>query len=102
MTTCCTLKQKTAILSTSLLSMKIHLPDAECGLYRGPRFDWSGQITQLQYSGHSWFSPWMPGELNPVINDHAVIGTGGEFGRGDTNMPGPLAYESAKPGDTFL
>ncbi len=102
MSNICNIKQTVAILRSSLLALTIHLPDAESGLYRGPRFDWSSNISQLEYDGHSWFSPWRTGDIDPKSNDQTVIGIGGEFGRGDSDMPGPLAFESAEPGDTFL
>jgi len=102
MTVSCTTKKTTVILHSAQLSLTIHLPDRENGIYRGARFDWSSNISNLEYQGHSWFSPWKLGDTDPTANDQTVIGIGGEFGRGDSGMTGPLAYESTKPGDTFL
>ncbi len=102
MTISCDIKETTAILLSADLSLTIHLPDADNGIYRGARFDWSSNISDLIYDGHSWFSPWRIGITDPMANDQTVIGIGGEFGRGDSNMPGPLAYKCANPGDTFL
>ena len=40
------------------LTMRLYLPDAELGFYRGVRFDWSGIIERVTYKGHRFYAQW--------------------------------------------
>lgn len=85
-----------AQISNRVLQVKLLLPDAHNGYYRGTRFDWSGAISSLQFQGHEYFGKWFDG-YDPKIHD-AIIGPVEEFltkGMG-------LGYEEAKPGQSFV
>ncbi len=86
-----------AAISNGVLSAKLSLPDPENGYYRATRFDWSGQIPDLQYKGHGYFGVWNPAPYDPKLHD-AVVGPVEEF---LTNGLG-LGYAEAKAGGTFL
>ncbi|MBI3920732.1 MAG: hypothetical protein HY318_04875 [Armatimonadetes bacterium] len=90
----------TAKLTNGLIEATVLLPDAAKGYYRGPRFDWSGLVSQVTYRDHTFFQEWKTPH-NPEGNDDA-IGPVEEFGMGVFGMPTPLGYEEAKPGETFI
>lgn len=85
-----------ATLSNDAVTVKIWLPDAERGHYRGPRFDWSGQIAQATWKGHTFFGK-LRTKDDPTGGDTNASGPAGEFG-----MAGPQSYEEAEVGRTFL
>lgn len=68
------------------------MPDATNGYYRGSRFDWSGNIYNLTYKGHSFFGKWFP-RYDPRLHD-AIMGPVEAFA--------PVGFESATPGEPFL
>jgi hypothetical protein len=82
---------RTAI-SNNLIKAEILLPDQADGYYQGTRFDWSGVIESLKYSGHEYFGKWFD-KYDPKIHD-AIMGPVDDFL--------PVDYESAKPGEKFL
>ena len=86
-----------ARISNGIVSATLMLPDPENGYYRATRFDWSGQISDLQYKGHSYFGEWNPAPYDPKLHD-AIMGPVEEF---LTNGMG-LGYADAKPGGTFI
>lgn len=86
-----------AAISNGVLSAKLSLPDPVNGYYRATRFDWSGQMPDLQYKGHSYFGMWNPAPYDPKLHD-AIMGPVEEF---LTNGMG-LGYADAKAGGTFL
>ncbi len=86
------LKFPEADISNGIIHAKIYLPDAKEGYYRGTRFDWSGNIPQLEYNGHNYFGQWFT-KYSPEIHD-AIMGPVEEFT--------PLDYMETKPGDSFL
>ena len=47
-----------AEISNGQIRVKLYLPDAKNGYYRGTRFDWSGVIASLEYKGHNFYGPW--------------------------------------------
>jgi hypothetical protein len=81
-----------AIISNGLITAQLYLPDAENGYYRGTRFDWSGQIADLHYKGHSYFGQWFE-KYDPYAND-AIMGPVEAFD--------PIGYEDAKVGERFI
>lgn len=81
-----------ADISNGLIKARLYLPDAENGYYRGTRFDWSGVIASLEYSGHNYFGQWFE-KYSPIIHD-AIMGPVEDFT--------PVGYSEAKPGETFL
>lgn len=99
-----------AELSNDALRLKVYLPDADKGFYRGTRFDWSGMIESLVYAGHKYYGPWFQ-RTDPKVRDFvyqgneivaspctAATGPAEEF---STNNRAP-GFDEAKPGGTFL
>ncbi len=86
-----------ADISNGVLHAKLYLPDAQHGYYQATRFDWSGQITSLEYKGHTYFGQWNPAPYTPKLHD-AIMGPVEEF---LTDGMG-LGYGEAKPGGTFV
>ena len=85
-----------AEISNGILYVKLLLPDAQKGYYRGTRFDWSGAISSLQFQGHQYFGKWFD-RYDPKIHD-AIQGPVEEFltdGRG-------LGYDDVKTGESFV
>ena len=85
-----------AEISNGLIRAELMLPDSQNGSYRGTRFDWSGIISSLQFSGHEYFGRWYE-HHDPKIHD-AITGPVEEF---RTNDKG-LGYDEAKAGGTFV
>ena len=79
------------------LAAQIYLPDSEHGLYRGPRFDWSGMIGFVECDGTKYFGSLYPQHDDPASHDYNATGPADEFG-----MTSPLGYDEAGPGDTFI
>ena len=95
-----------AEISNGPISAEILLPDASHGYYRGTRFDWSGVIGRLTYSGHNYYGPWFT-KTNPQIKDFIYDGTDIVAGPcsaavGPVEEFSPLGYEAAKTGGTFV
>jgi hypothetical protein len=96
-----------AEISNASLQVKLYLPDAEHGFYRGTRFDWSGVVADLQYKGHSYYGPWFTA-TDPKIPD--FIYKGSDIVAGPCSaITGPVeeftpavGFDEAKPGGTFL
>ena len=80
-------------ITNGLVTAILYLPDAERGYYRATRFDWSGQIFDLQAGGHSYFGRWNP-KYDPKLHD-AISGPVQEFVTGQ-------GADAAKPGETFI
>ena len=79
-------------ITNGMLDVRIYLPDAINGYYRGTRFDWAGVIPSLRYKGHEYFGQWFD-NYNPTTHD-AIMGPVEEFA--------PLGYSEAKTGDPFV
>ena len=77
------------------IAMRLYLPDAETGFYRGTRFDWSGIIERVTYKGHRFYAPWRTPH-QPEGHDY-VSGPAEEFA-----MRGPMGYDEAAPGKSFV
>lgn len=95
-----------AEIANSVLKVKLYLPDAADGFYRGTRFDWSGVVGDLAYADHHYYGDWFT-QTDPTVSDFvyrdaeivagpcsAITGPVEEFG--------VLGYEEVKPGGTFL
>jgi hypothetical protein len=98
-------------LSNAQLRVKIDLPDASGGYYRGTRFDWSGMIHSVVFKGHEYYGPWFQ-RVDAAVHDFAysgadvvaspctaAVGPAEEFVTGDTQ---PLGYAEAAPSGTFV
>jgi hypothetical protein len=82
-------------LKNEKLKVKVYLPDAEKGFYRGTRFDWAGVFGEVEFAGHKVFGPWK--DTHDPTNHDDIVGPCEEFGN-----QAPLGYADAKPGGTFL
>jgi hypothetical protein len=45
-------------LKNEKLRVKVYLPDAQKGFYRGTRFDWAGVLGEVEFAGHKVFALW--------------------------------------------
>ena len=99
-----------AEISNGELNVKLYLPDARQGYYRGTRFDWSGVIAALDYKGHHYYNPWY-NRIDPSVHDFkfegaeiiasicsGVTGPVEEFQTNHT----ALGFDEAKVGGTFI
>lgn len=77
------------------LKLTVYLPDAEKGFYRGPRFDWSGQLGQIEYQGHTFCGPFRT--PHDPVNHECTRGPAEEFG-----MDHPPGYDEAAVGGTYI
>jgi hypothetical protein len=87
-------KYPSAEISNKEVKMKVYLPDAEKGLYRATRFDWSGVIGSVQYKGHEYFGYWKKTH-DPMFHEDLSGPVEGFI------EPG-LGYEEADPGGKFV
>jgi hypothetical protein len=96
-----------ATISNGIITAKLYLPDAKLGYYQGTRFDWSGVINSLEYSGHDFYGPWFT-KSDPAVTDFAYQGVDIAVGIPSGSMgPAeefqlPLGYDQAKAGQTFV
>jgi hypothetical protein len=100
-------------LGNGSLALKVYLPDADHGFYRGTRFDWSGIIGDLTFAGHHLYGPWFSA-IDPGVHDFIYKGPDLEIVSGLANSAtGPaeefvaadgtaLGFNSAQPGGTFI
>jgi hypothetical protein len=79
-------------ISNGLIQARIYLPDAKDGYYQGTRFDWSGNMPSLKYSGHEYFGQWFT-TYSPEIHD-VIMGPVEEFTA--------LDYQETRPGENFV
>jgi len=82
-------------LDSGKIKATLWLPDAERGMYRGTRFDWSGIVVLVEADGHRFFAPWHKTH-NPVGHDHAQ-GIAEEF-----DLDKALGYDEVEPGGSFV
>lgn len=97
-------------LANSQLRVKLYLPDANQGYYRGTRFDWSGVVGSLQFAGHEFYPPWFQ-RTDPDVHDFVYAGADIVAGP-CTAITGPseefvangkaLGFDEASPGGTFI
>ncbi len=87
-------KYPSAEISNEEVSMKLYLPDAEKGIYRATRFDWSGVIGSVKYKGHEYFGAWKDSH-DPLLPADIV-------GPAESSTGGGLGYKEAAPGDGFI
>ncbi|HTL54623.1 MAG TPA: hypothetical protein VL361_03050 [Candidatus Limnocylindrales bacterium] len=99
-----------AQITNSSVRLRVYLPDAKTGFYRGTRFDWAGVIGSAEYAGHDYFPQWFQ-RADAKVRDFiyegpdivagpctAITGPAEEFvtdGKG-------LGFDEAKPGGTFI
>jgi hypothetical protein len=99
-----------AEISNGQVRVKLYLPDATNGYYRGTRFDWASVIASLEYQGHNFYGPWFD-RVDAKVRD--FIYQGSEIIAGPCSaMSGPaeefqsngtaLGWDEAKAGETFI
>jgi 6-phosphogluconolactonase len=100
-------------IANGSLELKVYLPDADHGFYRGTRFDWSGIIGDLTFAGHHLYGPWFSA-VDPAIHDFTYKGPELAIVSGLANSAtGPaeefigadgtaLGFGSAQPGGNFV
>jgi choline-sulfatase len=81
-------------LSNDEVQMKVYLPDAENGLYRGTRFDWSGVIGSVHYKGHEYFGYWKDTH-DPMFHEDLS-------GPVEGFIEPELGYDEAEAGEGFI
>lgn len=81
-------------ISNEEVEMLIYLPDAEKGLYRATRFDWSGVIGSVKYKGHEYFGYWKDTH-DPLFHEDLTGPVEGYI------KPG-LGYDEAEPGGKYV
>lgn len=85
-----------AEITNGSTTVKLMLPDAERGYYRGTRFDWAGQIQSLRSNDHEYFGQWFP-KYDPKLHD-SIMGPVEEFLTDDSG----LGYTEAKADGEFI
>jgi len=99
-----------AAITNGLIRVKLYLPDARDGYYRGTRFDWAGVIGSLEYDSHNYYGPWFD-RVDPAAHDFRYEGTeiiaslcsgiSGPAEEYQTNGSA-LGWDEAKVGGTFV
>lgn len=93
-------------ISNAEVTVKIYLPDAKDGFYRGTRFDWSGVIYSLQAHGHEYYGPSFdktdPEVHNFTYRDSDIVAGPCSAASGPVNEFDALGWENAKPGEHFV
>jgi hypothetical protein len=93
-------------IANSLLRVKLYLPDATRGFYRGTRFDWSGVVADLQFAGHNYYGEWFT-QTDPSVSDFIYQGSDIVAGpcsaiTGPVEEFAPLQYDETTAGGTFV
>jgi len=81
-----------ADISNGLIKATLLLPDNKKGYYQGTRFDRSGNMPVLQFSGHNYFGQWF-NKYSPEIHD-VIMGPVEDFT--------PPDFASVSKGGGFL
>jgi hypothetical protein len=93
-------------ISNGQIRVKIYLPDARDGFYRGTRFDWSGVVYSLEYMGHDYYGLWFS-KTDRSVHDFIYEGPDIIAGpcsaiTGPVDEFGPVGFDEAKPGGAFI
>ena len=93
-------------ITNGSLRVKLYLPDANKGFYRGTRFDWSGTIYSLRYQGHDYYGPWFR-KTDPALHDFIykgddIVAAPCSATSGPAEEFGELGWAEAAPGGTFI
>jgi hypothetical protein len=82
-----------AEIANKWIRVNLCLPDAEKGHYRATRFDWSGVIQSLRFSGHEYFGPRLP-QHDPLVHN--------SISRPVESFSANLGYAEAELGGGFV
>jgi hypothetical protein len=100
----------TAEITNAWVRVRLYLPDAKTGFYRGTRFDWAGVIGSAEFAGHDYFPQWfqrVDANVRDFIYDGpdivaglctAITGPSEEF----VSDGGALGFDEAGPGGNFI
>ncbi|MCW5978364.1 MAG: hypothetical protein KIT09_09820 [Bryobacteraceae bacterium] len=96
----------TAEIANDQLHVRIYLPDAKNGYYRGTRFDWSGVVYSLVFNGHDYYGPWF-NKTDPNVRDFIYDGPDIVAGpcsaiTGPVDEFRPVGWDDAAPGAAFV
>jgi hypothetical protein len=83
------------VVTNTIVSAALYLPDSERGYYRGTRFDWSGLVSHVEVGGHSFFCDFK--QQHDPLNHDDICGTAEEFG-----IESAPSYAEASPGEPFI
>lgn len=97
---CCAEDARVAVLASGGLELRVSLPDAEAGYYRGTRFDWSGIVMDARWKGIPLFGEFQD-PRDPCKPDH-VGGTAEEFDPDGPESFGPVGEGFLKIGVGIL
>jgi hypothetical protein len=102
----CAADPPSAEIANRHVRVRMYLPDANNGYYRGTRFDWSGVVYSLQYKGHDYYGPWF-NKTDPTVHDFVYEGPDIIAGpcsaiTGPVDEFGPVGWDGAKPGGNFI
>jgi hypothetical protein len=94
-------------ITNGIVSLRVYVPDAATGFYRGTRFDWSGVVAALHYKSHNYYGPWFS-KTDPNVRD--FIYDGADITAGPCSaITGPveefspaLGFDAAKSGGRFI
>jgi hypothetical protein len=81
-----------AEITNGLIHASIYLPDEKNSYYQGVRFDWSGNMSSLEYKGHNYFGQWFS-KYSPEIHD-VIMGPVEDFT--------PLDFSETTKGGNFV
>ena len=103
----CKAQAPQAEIGNKQLHLKFYLPDGKNGFYKGTRFDWSGVIADMEFSGHHLYRPWFssvdPEARDFIYKDGTIIaGINSAMTGPVEEFQTPIGYETAKPGESFL
>lgn len=93
-------------ITNGQIAMKVYLPDAKDGYYRGTRFDWSGVVYSLRAHGHEYYGPWFDKTDTKVHDfvydgDHIVAGPCSAI-TGPVDEFQEMGWDEAKAGGHFV
>jgi hypothetical protein len=100
----------TAEITNGSVRLRLYLPSAKRGFYRGTRFDWAGVIASAEWAGHDYFPQWFQ-RADAKVRD--FIYEGPDIVAGPcTAITGPseefvtdgkaMGFDEAKPDGRFI
>lgn len=96
----------TSEIANGQIRAQVYLPDVKKGFYRATRFDWSGVVYSLQYSGHEYYGQWFQ-KIDPTVHDFVykgadIVASPCTAITGPVDEFAPMGWEEAKPGGGFI
>jgi hypothetical protein len=96
----------TSEITNGQIRARVYLPDVKKGFYRATRFDWSGVVYSLQYSGHEYYGRWFQ-KIDPTVHDFVykgadIVASPCTAITGPVDEFAPMGWQQAKPGGGFI